>query len=465
MANTLGKQLAALRKEKGYTQKQVAEMLNISNKTLSSWEVGNTMPDLEMLPKIADIYGVSCDELLRENVEPDNAYNGFDNNDYQLSYKEINEPQNNSDNVQTAENRVKKMNAIYAVYILLYIFIIPLTLTSTVFVAFLIFKRASTLILALAFAIVVLALYITGISLNVKTFKLCDDEFLVTNFKRIRYNFALSNLCIILCCFSFALMPGIMLLNGLWSFLFYSPIYLSFIGLVALTFIFADKKHKIRKAQGEDKEIYKKSLKTYRIINAISGGSYCFVLIIIAIVISILCVKSNEIKPYETYNTYTEAIERIQSCSDMKNYEIIKKDFDSENSLVELYLIPKNGNVLSESDVKNDFYNYNYEIKGNTLILRLDYLILDTPDGKVSYYVANPTMLRGGNIVANEDGTYSIYIDKLDSGLSQFFYITIGVILAFVFLSLSILCTIIFVAVYDSKYYKTPRGVALQKTS
>ena len=77
MANTLGKQLAALRKEKGYTQKQVAEMLNISNKTLSSWEVGNTMPDLEMLPKIADIYGVSCDELLRENVEPDNAFNGF----------------------------------------------------------------------------------------------------------------------------------------------------------------------------------------------------------------------------------------------------------------------------------------------------------------------------------------------------------------------------------------------------
>ena len=374
MANTLGKQLAALRKEKGYTQKQVAEMLNISNKTLSSWEVGNTMPDLEMLPKIADIYGVSCDELLRENIEPDNAYNGFDNNDYQLSYKEINEPQINSDNVQTAENRVKKMNAIYAVYILLYIFIIPLTLTSTVFVV-LIFKRASTLILALAFAIVVLALYITGISLNVNTFKLCDDEFLVTNFKRIRYNFALSNLCIILCCFSFALMSGILLLNRLWSFLFYSPIYLSFIGLVALTFIFADKKHKIRKAQGEDKEIYKKSLKTYRIINAISGGSYCFVLIIIAIVISILCVKSNEIKPYETYNTYTEAIERIQSCSDMKNYEIIKKDFDSENSLVELYLIPKNGNVLSESDVKNDFYNYNYEIKGNTLILRLDYLI------------------------------------------------------------------------------------------
>ena len=464
MANTLGKQLAALRKEKGYTQKQVAEMLNISNKTLSSWEVGNTMPDLEMLPKIADIYGVSCDELLRENIEPYNAYNGFDNNDYQLSYKEINEPQINSDNVQTAENRVKKMNAIYAVYILLYIFIIPLTLTSTVFVV-LIFKRASTLILALAFAIVVLALYITGISLNVNTFKLCDDEFLVTNFKRIRYNFALSNLCIILCCFSFALMSGILLLNRLWSFLFYSPIYLSFIGLVALTFIFADKKHKIRKAQGEDKEIYKKSLKTYRIINAISGGSYCFVLIIIAIVISILCVKSNEIKPYETYNTYTEAIERIQSCSDMKNYEIIKKDFDSENSLVELYLIPKNGNVLSESDVKNDFYNYNYEIKGNTLILRLDYLILDTPDGKVSYYVANPAMLRGGNIVANEDGTYSIYIDKLDSGLSQFFYITIGVILAFVFLSLSILCTIIFVAVYDSKYYKTPRGVALQKTS
>ncbi len=444
-------------------------MLNISNKTLSSWELGNTMPDLETLPKIADIYGVSCDELLRENVAPDYAFahacNSFENKDCSISYEKKDEVQNNSDDVQIAVTRVKKMNAIYAVYILLYVFIIPLTLTATTFMA-LSFKRASSLLLTLPFAIVVIALYITGISLNCKTFKLCDDVLLVTDFRRIRYKFAMSNLCIILCCFSIALMSGIMPLSQLWSLLFYCPIYLSVIGLIALTFIFADKINKIKKAQGEDKQIHKKSFKTYRIINAIFGGSYCFVLIIMVIVIGVLCVKCEEIKPYETYNTYTEAIEQIQSCSGMDDYEIIKKDFDSENSLVEIYLNPKNGNVLSESDVETSFHNYDYEIKDNTLILRLEYLILNTPDGKVSYYVANPIMLNGGNIVANEDGTYSIYCtNNFEAGLSQFFYITIGVILAFAFLSLSILCTIICVAICDSKYYKTPRCVALQKTS
>lgn len=171
-------------------------------------------------------------------------------------------------------------------------------------------------------------------------------------------------------------------------------------------------------------------------------------------------------KPYETYNTYTEAIEQIQSCPAMDDYEIIKENLDSTKSFVYISLIPKNGNALSEADVETDFYNYDYEIKDNTLILRLEHSFLYTPDGKVSYYVANPTMLNGGSIVANEDGTYSIYlINRLDSGMSQFFYLTIGAILAFVFLSLSILCTIIFVAVYDSKYYQKQPDAVLQKTA
>lgn len=51
------------------TQQEVADKLNVSNKTLSSWENGRTMPDISYLPAIADLYGITVDELLRFNPE------------------------------------------------------------------------------------------------------------------------------------------------------------------------------------------------------------------------------------------------------------------------------------------------------------------------------------------------------------------------------------------------------------
>lgn len=62
---TTGEFLSTLRKANGYTQQDVAEKLNISNRTLSSWETDRTLPDVLMLPAIADLYEVTVDELLR----------------------------------------------------------------------------------------------------------------------------------------------------------------------------------------------------------------------------------------------------------------------------------------------------------------------------------------------------------------------------------------------------------------
>lgn len=62
---TTGEFMATLRKANGYTQQDVAEKLNISNRTLSSWETDRTLPDVLTLPAIADLYGVTVDELLR----------------------------------------------------------------------------------------------------------------------------------------------------------------------------------------------------------------------------------------------------------------------------------------------------------------------------------------------------------------------------------------------------------------
>jgi transcriptional regulator with XRE-family HTH domain len=62
---TFGEFLARLRKSKGYTQQEVSEKLNISNRTLSSWETGRTEPDIMILPALADLYDITVDELLR----------------------------------------------------------------------------------------------------------------------------------------------------------------------------------------------------------------------------------------------------------------------------------------------------------------------------------------------------------------------------------------------------------------
>ena len=68
---TMGEFLALLRKANGLTQQDVADKLNISNRTLSSWETDRTTPDILLLPAIADLYGVTVDELLRCERQPE----------------------------------------------------------------------------------------------------------------------------------------------------------------------------------------------------------------------------------------------------------------------------------------------------------------------------------------------------------------------------------------------------------
>ena len=54
-----------MRKANGMTQKDLAEQLNVSDKTVSRWERDEGTPDLSVIPVIAEIFGVTCDELLR----------------------------------------------------------------------------------------------------------------------------------------------------------------------------------------------------------------------------------------------------------------------------------------------------------------------------------------------------------------------------------------------------------------
>lgn len=62
--NKLGENLKRLRCEFGITQKQLADFLNISLKTLSHWETGYSEPSLDQLIAISDYFKVTTDELL-----------------------------------------------------------------------------------------------------------------------------------------------------------------------------------------------------------------------------------------------------------------------------------------------------------------------------------------------------------------------------------------------------------------
>jgi transcriptional regulator with XRE-family HTH domain len=66
----IGKHIAELRKEKGYTQRTLSEMVYVGEKTVSKWERGIVAPDIAMIKTLSNIFEVSVDELLSgEKVE------------------------------------------------------------------------------------------------------------------------------------------------------------------------------------------------------------------------------------------------------------------------------------------------------------------------------------------------------------------------------------------------------------
>ena len=69
MDMTIGKRIAALRKEKGLTQEELATHMGVSPQAVSKWENDQTCPDISALPKLARLLGVSVDELLEGKQE------------------------------------------------------------------------------------------------------------------------------------------------------------------------------------------------------------------------------------------------------------------------------------------------------------------------------------------------------------------------------------------------------------
>ena len=70
MRNQIGTFICRLRKEKGYTQKQLAEKLNVSPKTVSKWETDAGYPDISMIATLAQLFEITAEQLLGAENKP-----------------------------------------------------------------------------------------------------------------------------------------------------------------------------------------------------------------------------------------------------------------------------------------------------------------------------------------------------------------------------------------------------------
>ena len=69
----LGGKIALKRKDAGLTQEEFAEKMAVTRQTVSRWEAGTVLPDIDKIPDIAKILGVSCDYLLNDSAEEEPA--------------------------------------------------------------------------------------------------------------------------------------------------------------------------------------------------------------------------------------------------------------------------------------------------------------------------------------------------------------------------------------------------------
>lgn len=73
---SMGSRIAAHRRRLGLTQDQLAEQIGVSPQAVSKWENDQSCPDIAILPQLAEIFGVSTDELLGRSAKADPVYQG-----------------------------------------------------------------------------------------------------------------------------------------------------------------------------------------------------------------------------------------------------------------------------------------------------------------------------------------------------------------------------------------------------
>ena len=121
MENSIGKRIATLRKQNGWSQVELASMLNVSDKSVSKWENGG-MPGIDLLPKLSKIFNTSIDYLLlgdgddsnneetEEAIQDNLNINGLSLDDINLILKDQRDLYNDEEWNQLLSRRDELMN-------------------------------------------------------------------------------------------------------------------------------------------------------------------------------------------------------------------------------------------------------------------------------------------------------------------------------------------------------------------
>ena len=109
--------LYELRKQKGFSQEELANRLNVSRQTISKWEIGESTPDMEKLVAISDLFNVSLDELVKgQEAEPAGASEHIVKSEL---YSDIKEHVLTEDNKVKAQKGLKIAGIIVGVIVLI----------------------------------------------------------------------------------------------------------------------------------------------------------------------------------------------------------------------------------------------------------------------------------------------------------------------------------------------------------
>ena len=86
---TLGENIVRLRTQKNWSQGDLADALDISRQSVSKWETDASIPELDKLLKLSELFGVTLDELVRGEDAPNRQYPPLSRRRLRLSRKSV----------------------------------------------------------------------------------------------------------------------------------------------------------------------------------------------------------------------------------------------------------------------------------------------------------------------------------------------------------------------------------------
>lgn len=121
----LGENIKILRQQKGYSQNTLAEQLNVVRQTISKWEKGLSVPDADMLEKLANLFEVPVATLLGSSIQEEKENEGYNEVAKQLAIL-------NEQMVKQSRFRKRIIKTLFIIFVLIPVSLIFLTIISII---------------------------------------------------------------------------------------------------------------------------------------------------------------------------------------------------------------------------------------------------------------------------------------------------------------------------------------------